>query len=317
MAHFVMSLEARERIMCWLAHDQSVSWSQMSRQLGCHRSTVQREVGRNGGRANYSAAAAHRRACLASSRSQFRFDTEPDLADEIRRHLIKGYSPYAVAHLLGTVCAETIYQGIYSGRLGLKPVDVLRTRRPRRRHRHLRQPTNDGNYLGDFTPIRNRPFAIEQRQQFGHWEGDLITGTSNKSAIITLTERVTRYQQALALPNGHTANATIAQLIAWANTQPVVSITWDRGAEMTRWVQLRDNYNIDVYFCDPKSPWQRGTCENANRQLRFWFPPRTDLTIYTQQDLNRACHILNTTPRRLHNNQTAQQLYHHHTRTDH
>lgn len=109
-------------------------------------------------------------------RSRFRFDTEPDLADRVRSYLIKGYSPYAVAYLLGDVCTETIYQGIYSGR-----------------RRHPRQPTSGGNYLGDFTPKRSRPLEITRRQRFDHWEGDLITGTSNKSAILTLTERVTRF----------------------------------------------------------------------------------------------------------------------------
>jgi IS30 family transposase len=231
---------------------------------------------------------------------------------------VAGYSPYAAAQQT-SVCAETIYRGIYTGRLGVDPTAVLRTRRPKRRHRHLRQPTSDGNYLGAFTPISARPEIIENRTQVGHWEGDLITGTANQSAIITLTERHTRYQVALTLPDGHSADHTITQLTHWVSTHSgiVLSLTWDRGAELTRWTRLRDHHGITVYFCDPKSPWQRATNENANRQLRFWFPRRTDLSIYTQTDLNRACHILNTTPRRIHNNQTAQHIYHHHTRTHH
>jgi len=233
--------------------------------------------------------------------------------------LVTGYSPYAVAHQLGVLCAETIYQGIYSGRLGVDPTVVLRTRRPKRRHRHLRQPTSDGNYLGAFTPIGERPTVVNAREVFGHWEGDLITGTANQSAIITLIERVTRYQVALTLPKGHSADHTMSRLTHWLDTHqaPVHSLTWDRGAELTRWNQLRDHHRITVYFCDPKSPWQRASNENANRQLRFWFPRRTDLSIYTQDDLNQACDIINTTPRRIHNNHTAQHLYHQHTRTHH
>lgn len=315
MPHFRLSDGARELIMCWLAADREVSWSALARQVGCHRSTIQREVDRNGGRDSYSARAAQQRARRLASRSRFRFETDPDLADEVRRLLVAGYSPYAVAHQLGVLCAETIYRGIYSGHLGLDPSMVLHTRRPKRRHRHLRQPTSDGNYLGAFTPIGERPKMVEEREEFGHWEGDLITGTKNQSAIITLTERVTRYQVALNLPHGHSAEHTMNRLTDWLKSHPPIwSLTWDRGAELTRWTHLT-NHGINVYFCDPKSPWQRASNENANRQLRFWFPRRTDLNIYTQADLNAACHIINTTPRRIHNNHTAQHLYHHHTRT--
>jgi IS30 family transposase len=305
--------------MCELAADREVSWTELARQVGCHRSSIQREVDRNGGRDAYSAQAATIRARRLRSRSRFRFDHDPGLAKQVQALIVAGYSPYTVAQITGTVCAETIYQGIYSGRLGLDPTVVLRTRRPKRRHRHLRQPTSDGNYLGTFIPIRHRPRVVNDREQFGHWEGDLITGTANQSAIITLIERVTRYQVALTLPDGHSADRTMDRLTQWLDTNPgqVESITWDRGAELTRWTRLRDHHGIEVYFCDPKSPWQRATNENANRQLRFWFPRRTDLSIYTQADADQACHILNTTPRRIHNNQTAQDLYHHHTRINH
>ena len=317
MTGFRLDREAREVIMCQLATDKDMAWTQIARVVGCHRSTIEREVTQNGGRNAYSAHVGHRRALQRRRRSRFRFDLDPELAATVRQLLVVGYSPYAVAHITGAVCAETIYQGIYSGRLGLEARCVLRTRRPRRRHRHLRQPTNSGNYLGNFTPIAARPHHIETRDTIGHWEGDLITGTANRSAIVTLTERHSRYQVALELPNGHTADATITRIHQWLNTHngPVRSLTWDRGAELTRWTQLRDRHGIAVYFCDPRSPWQRATSENANRQLRFWFPRRTDLSIYTQDDLNRACHILNTTPRRIHNNHTAHHLYHHQPRT--
>lgn len=318
MPCFRLDDEARELIMCELAADREVSWTELARQVGCHRSSIQREVVRNGGREAYSAQAAGIRARRLRSRSRFRFDMDPGLAGRVRRLIVAGYSPYAVADRTG-VCAETIYQGIYSGRLGLDPTIVLRTRRRKRRHRHLRQPTSDGNYLGAFTPIGHRPGVVNDREEFGHWEGDLITGTQNKSAMITLIERVTRYQVALTLPEGHSADRTMDRLTRWLDTHPgrVQSITWDRGAELTRWTRLRDHHGITVYFCDPKSPWQRATNENANRQLRFWFPRRSDLSIYTQADADRACHIINTTPRRIHDNHTAQHLYHQHARTHH
>lgn len=317
VAYQRLSLAEREMIMCQLATHPNRSWTKIGSVVGRHRSTIQREVARNGGRSSYRAHRAHTRAREQASRPRYRFDLDPQLAVRVRHLLIMGYSPYAVAHLTKTVCAETIYQGIYSGRLNMDPEQVLRTRRPRRRHRHLRQPTSDGNYLGAFTPITQRPDIINQRHRIGDWEGDLITGTKNQSAIITLVERHTRYLVALNLPNGHSADATITRLRAWLTThpKPVYSITWDRGAELTRWTQLRDHHHIAVYFCDPKSPWQRGTAEHTNRQLRYWFPRRTNLSIYTQHDLNHACWILNTTPRRLHNGATPHHLYHHQPRT--
>jgi IS30 family transposase len=308
----------REVIMCLLGSDPDVSWSEIGRQVGFHRSTIQREVTRNGGRNTYSARRGHRRCRLeAAKRSRFRFDTDPDLAAEVVRLLVAGYSPYAVAVKTGAVCAETIYQAIYSGRLNLDPNEILRTRRGRRRRRHLRQPYNDGNYLGNFTPILDRPDHINRRLRVGDWEGDLITGTKNQSAIITLTERRSRYQVALKLAHGHSADATILRLHQWINSHqpPICSLTWDRGAELARWTQLENQHGIAVYFTAPKSPWQKASVENANRQLRFWFPPKTNLSIYTQTDLDSACHILNTTPRRLHNGATAHNIYHQHPRT--
>lgn len=300
-----------------LRADQRISWTAIALTVRCHRSTIQREVARNGGRCNYSAHTAHQRAVEMRSRKRFLFDLDPELADRVRRHLIAGYSPYAVSWFVG-ISHETIYQAIYSRRLGLNPVEVLRTRRPKRRHRHLRHVTNDGNFLGSYTPIEQRPAHIETRSVFGHWEEDLITGSKNQSAILTLTERLSRYQIAVQLPNGHSADETMRCFRTWITTNqpPIISITWDQGAELARWKQLEDHHDINVFICDPKSPWQRGTNENANRQLRYWFPRRTDLSIYTQQDMDHACHILNTTPRPIHNNHTALELYDRHARTD-
>lgn len=315
MAYRRLCVEERETIMVRLG-DPEVTWAQIGAELGRHRSTIQREVCRNGGRDGYSAHAAEERARSAASRTAFRFD-DPVLADEISGWLKLGYSPYAAAQLSGAVCAETIYQGIYRGRLEVEPTQTLRTRRNQRRHRHLRRPTSDGNYLGDFRPIAARPAEIESRDTVGHWEGDLIVGTRNQSAVISLTERLSRTQVTLKLPDGHSADATAERLGAWLATTEylVLSITWDQGAEMTRWKQLEDDFGIKVYFCDRRSPWQRGSNENANRQLRFWLPHHTNLNRYSQAHLDHACMILNTSPRRLHNGATAQQIYNHHTRT--
>jgi IS30 family transposase len=308
--------QARELIICELARDRAVSFSQIGAKVGCHRSTIQREVAGNGGRHGYSALEAHQKARERATRSWSRLGERKALAAEVRRLLVAGYSPYAVAARTD-VCTETIYQAVYSGILGLDPKDVLRTRRPKRRHRRDRQPTSDGNYLGDFTPISDRPKEIDKRDEIGHFEGDLVTGSKNQSAIVTLIERVSRFQCALELPNGHGTKATIAALSRWIETHlfEIKSLTWDRGAELTNWTDLQDQHNINVYFCDPKSPWQRASNENGNRQLRFWFRRGSDLSIWTQKDIDRVCNILNTTPRRIHNGATAHNIYHNQPRT--
>lgn len=312
MAYVRLNREVREEIRCLLSTDEDLSWSEMGRRVGFHRSTIQREVDRNGGRDRYRAFASEARAAgLARGRCRFKFDTDKQLANRVTESLKKGYAPAAVARRVGGVCAETIYRAVYEGRLGLKPEKVLRYRHRKRRHRHLRQPTNSGNYLGAFTPISARPDSVNGRLEVGHWEGDLIAGPANRSAITTLTERVSRLEVGLKLPNGHSADATIERLSTWIESHHGVikSLTWDRGAEMTRWEHLTNTYGIAVYFCDPKSPQQRASNENANRQLRFWFPRHQDLSIYTQGDIDHACHILNTTPRRIHNWATAQDIY--------
>ncbi len=315
MAYSRLDHHAREVIMSELARDRCVSFTQIAARVGCHRSTVQREIKRNSTTVGYSSRHAHEQARFRQRR-EGKFERDQELADQVRRDLVAGYSPYAISSWL-PVSAETIYQGIYSGILGLRPQEVLRTRRPHRRHRYRKQPTSDGNYLGDFTPISQRPTAVDARDEFGHWEGDLVTGSANQSAVVTLVERVSRYQYVLELPHGHGTRAVITALSKWLDThnRQVLSLTWDRGAELTRWPDLVNQHGIDIYFCDPKSPWQRATSENQNRQLRFWLRKGTDLTNHNQNDLNHYSHILNTTPRRLHNGATAHHIYQQHPRT--
>ena len=236
----------------------------------------------------------------------------------MRDQLVAGYSPWSIAQDV-PVCAETIYQGVYSGVLDVDPEQVLRSKpaRKKRKHRHLRQPTSDGDYLGDITKISDRPDEINKRTTFGHWEGDLICGASNQSAVISLTERRSRYQHLIELPNGHKSVEVVSAISQWieSHDRTIESLTWDRGAELTNWKDLRDNHGIDIYFCDPKSPWQRGTNENQNRQIRFWLHKGTDLSTHNQDYLDHICHILNTTARRIHNGATAHHIYQQHPRT--
>ena len=139
------------------------------------------------------------------------------------------------------------------------------------------------------------------RSEFGHWEGDLIIGARNASALITLNERVSRTQMVLNLPAGYRAEATAERLDRWVADMPhgvLRSLTWDRGSEMAHWQDLAIGWGVDVYFADAHSPWQRGQNENGNRQLRFWLPKGTDLRVHAQADLDGICHVLNTQPRK-------------------
>lgn len=312
MAYTRLSVIEREEISRSLAEDQSVAWAVLGRTLGRHRSSVQREVDTNGGRSRYRAAAAHRRAEQAKPCRQHRLVAEPALADQVRSHLEAGYSPAGTAHLLGGIGTETIYQGIYRGLLGVKATEVLRTRRHRRRPRNGRRAQTACHFLGAFTSIHDRPAEVEDRSEFGHWEGDLIIGERNRSALITLVERVTRTQVVLDLPDGHRSAATCARLDAWVATKPTAelrSITWDRGSEMADWRWITIAWTLHFYFADAHSPWQRGANENGNRQLRYWLPKGTDLTVHSQAHLDSICDTVNSQPRRSLNWQTANQAY--------
>jgi IS30 family transposase len=316
MAYRRLSVPEREEISRRLCGDPSATWTSIARGLGRHRSTIQREISRNGGRDAYRAHQAMTRAATVRPRRRCRFHTDPGLAAQVRDHLTAGYSPAGTTHLLGSVCTETIYTGVYNGRLNLTAAQVLRSRRPSRRKRNTRRERRDTRVLGVFTSIHDRPERVDTRAEFGHWEGDLIIGARNASALITLVERVSRTEAVLALPYGYRAGRVFDRLDQWVATKPAAelrSITWDRGSEMANWPLITSGWGVDFYFADPHSPWQRGANENANRQLRYWLPKSTDLTVHTQTSLDQICGILNTQPRRSLAWRTANEVYATHT----
>ncbi len=271
-----------------MAADPDLTWTELGCRVGGrHRSTVQREVDRNGGRSAYRAGAAQARAVRLRPCRIAKLISDPALAADVRARLKAGFSPAAIAHLLHGASTETIYQGVYSGVLGVKACDVLRSRRHRRRRRNAADHRAPSHLLGAFTSIHDRPPAFDERAEFGHWEGDLIIGARNASA--------------LDLPGGYTAERVADRLGGWAATMPhdvLRSITWDRGSEMAHWSGLTLEWGADVYFADAHSPWQRGQNENGNRQLRYWLPKGTDLRSHSQADLDTICDVLNTQPRR-------------------
>ena len=200
------------------------------------------------------------------------------------------------------VSTETIYQALYvqsRGALRRELTTCLRTGRALRRP--SRQAGKRRNQIPDMINIVERPAEADDRAVVGHWEGDLILGKNNLSAIGTLVERTTGYTMLVHLPDGDKAEQVRDALIAKIKTLPAIlraSLTWDQGIEMHEWKQVSVAADIDIYFCDPHSPWQRGTSENINGLLRQYFPKGTDLSVHSQTDLDWVATELNDRPRK-------------------
>src|SRR5271167_2111437 len=199
------------------------------------------------------------------------------------------------------VSHETIYRSLFiqaRGALKKELVGHLRSQRRMRRSRHATVSGQSRGQIVDAISIRQRPAAVEDRAVPGHWEGDLLSG-SKSSYIATLVERHTRYVMLAKVPNKDT-QTVVSALIKQAKKLPselYKSLTWDRGKELTDHRRFTLTTNIDVYFCDPQSPWQRGSNENTNGLLRQYFPKGTDLSVHSQAHLNRVARQLNERPR--------------------
>jgi transposase, IS30 family len=274
-------------------------------------STVTREVNANGGRDKYRGWRAHRRASDLARRPKIaklagcprlRAQVESWLEDEL-------WSPVQISAQLRVefpddpimrVAPETIYQSLYvqgRGALRKELAACLRTGRAIRRNRSRLERRGR---IPDMVNISDRPAEIEDRAVPGHWEGDLIIGKDNASAVGTLVERSTRYVMLLHLDGDHTAATVRTAMTAKIRTLPehlTRSITWDQGTEMAQHAAFTVDTGIDVYFCDPHSPWQRGSNENTNGLLRQWMPKRTDLSVHTEADLDVIAYKLNNRPR--------------------
>jgi len=281
--------------------------------IGKHPSTVSREVGGRSINGLYLPYQAHDAAAADRARpKQSKLVTDQKLRQAVEGGLLKRYSPEQISHRLVKdfpddesmrVSHETIYQSLYfQARGGLKKevAQALRTGRTTRKpHRVPGQRTH--RFIDPMIMISERPAEVEDRAVPGHWEGDLITGELNKTAIATLVERTTRYTMLVHLPGSHDAEAVRDGLIATISTLPAHlrgSLTWDQGAEMARHKQFSMATDMAVYFCDPASPWQRGTNENTNGLLRQYFPKGTDLSVFGPDDLEHVAQQLNGRPRK-------------------
>ena len=304
-----LTLSEREEISRGIAAHRSAR--SMARSLGHSPSTVSREISRNGGYDGYRAAQADEQAWARSRRpKRCKLADSPQLRQAVARKLRLNWSPEQIAGWLKRahpedescrVSHETIYRSLFVQARGVLKKELLGHLRSKRTIRRSKQAGLNGDRRGqiqDIVSIRQRPAAVEDRAVPGHWEGDLLSGSKN-SYIATLVERHTRYVMLAKVTNKDT-QTVVSALIKQAKKLPnelYKSLTWDRGKELADHRRFTLATNIDVYFCDPQSPWQRGSNENTNGLLRQYFPKGTDLSVYSQAQLNKAARQLNERPR--------------------
>jgi len=304
-----LSVIEREEISRGVAAGESLR--RIAGRLGRAPSTVCREVTRNGGRGHYRAQRADRAALRRARRPKpSKLALNSTLRAMVEAKLAAWWSPQQISGWLEEaypgveemrVSHETIYLSLFvqgKGALRHELTKCLRTRRAIRRPATKRAPTGKGQIV-DPVMISERPAEVEDRAVPGHWEGDLLMG-KRMTAIGTLVERATRYVMLFPLPDGNTAESVRTALAETVQRLPEHlwrSLTWDQGKEMAQHAQFTIDTGVQVYFCDPKSPWQRGSNENTNGLLRQYFPKGTDMSILTQEDLDDAAHSLNNRPR--------------------
>ncbi len=308
-SRIALTLREREEISRGLvAH---LSLRSIASELGRSPSTISREVNRNGGLKRYRATQADKAAWDRAHRpKQCKLSNNPQLCRIIARKLKINWSPEQIAGWLkreypgdeaNQVSHETIYRSLFVQARGVLKKELLQYLRAQRTTRQSRHNSLKGN-VGQMTntvSIRERPASVEDRAVPGHWEGDLIAG-SNNSYIATLVERHTRYVMLAKVANKDT-ESVVSALIKQSKKLPselYKSLTWDRGKEMTDHQRFTLATDIDVYFCDPRSPWQRGSNENTNGLLRQYFPKGTDLSVHSQTKLNAVARQLNERPRK-------------------
>ncbi len=321
-SRFALSLSEREEIFRGVATKQSLR--SMARQLERPPSTISREIHRNGGYDSYRASRADQATWDRAHRPKpCKLARHRSLAQVVAAKLKQQWPPQQIAGWLkrqyperehARVSHETIYRSLYIQARGVLKKELqagLRTQRTIRRSKHASLKRQGLGKITHAVLIQDRPASVEDRAVPGHWEGDLIGGTHN-SNIATLVERQSRYVM-LAKIKQKNAVTVAAALIKHAQRLPTElyqSWTWDRGTEMANHRQFTLATNIAVYFCDPKSLWQRGANENTNRLLRQYFPKGIDLSVYTQAQLNRVARQLNERPRKTLDYETPAEKFH-------
>ncbi|WP_448683785.1 IS30 family transposase [Pseudomonas nicosulfuronedens] len=308
-SRLALTLAEREEISRALAVGQSIRHIAM--RLERAPSTISREISRNGGCRSYRANQADQAAWDRARRPKpCKLAKSPKLAQLVAEKLQIQWSPEQIAGWLkltypdvaDQVSHETIYRSLFiqaRGALKKELLEYLRRSRAMRRSRHHTQKTDNHGRISDTLSISERPACVEDRAVPGHWEGDLLCGSKN-SQIATLVERRSRYVM-LVKVDGKDTETVVNALIENARRLPqelYQSLTWDRGKEMAAHKRFTLATDIQVFFCDPQNPWQRGTNENTNGLLRQYFPKGTDLSLYSQDALDKVARRLNERPRK-------------------
>jgi IS30 family transposase len=281
--------------------------------MGLVHTRVSREVSNNGGREGYDPGVAQRRAELRAKRPKAtKLESNEALRTFVEERLQAFDSPEQISGRLEVefpedeemrVSHETIYMELFVESRGALKKELTKCLRSGRATRKPRGRRKGKQGLKDIVSIAERPAEVDERVVPGHWEGDLITGSCNRSAIGTLVERVTGFVMLLPLPDGHRADQVQAAMVDQMSQLPEIlrkTLTWDRGKEMANHVQIAEALDLDIYFADPYSPWQRGSNENTNGLLRQYFPKGTDLSVHSAERLAFVANQLNNRPRKRH-----------------
>jgi IS30 family transposase len=305
-----LTLAEREDVSRGIA--SGCSMRVIAQRLGRSCSTVSREVARHGGRPLYRANEADQQAWQSALRPKLcRLATHRKLQEIVARKLMQDWSPEQISGWLKLqypkdeslrVSHETIYRSLFIQARGALKQELVRHLRSKRRIRRSRHSSIHGHSQGrivDAISIRERPAEVEDRAIPGHWEGDLLRGAGN-SHVATLVERHSRFCMLVKVPGKDTATV-VAALSEHVGQLPATlrrSLTWDRGLEMAQHKSFTIATDVQVYFCDPQSPWQRGSNENTNGLLRYYLPKKADLSCYSQSDLDEIALRLNQRPRK-------------------
>jgi transposase, IS30 family len=306
-----LSFSEREEIALARARGETIRV--IARRLGRSPSTISRELRRNADRdGGYRATTAHAKAFERASRPKpAKLATNLRLREMVQDDLSRRYSPEQIAGRLRRrfpdesemwVSTETIYQSLYVQSRGALKRELTRYLRT---GRALRKPGRVAgqrkNRIPDMVNIAERPPEADERRVPGHWEGDLLIGKRNATAIATLVERASGFSMLVPLPDGYRPEHVAPALARKVQTLPDAlrrSLTWDQGPEMRDWKQVHVDAGIDVFFCDPRAPWQRGSNENTNGLLRQYFPKGTDFSTVTETELDAVADELNERPRK-------------------
>ncbi len=309
-SRLALTLSDREEISRGLAAQQSLRT--IAKQLGRAPSTISREIHRNLGYDNYRVTQADRAAWDKAQRPKLcKLSLNPTLCRLVAVKLQLNWSPEQIAGWLkkahpkeecNQVSHETIYRSLFIQARGVLKKELqldLRSQRAIRRSKHATMKQSGLGQITNMVSIRERPAVVEDRAIPGHWEGDLIAGSKN-SYIATLVEHHSRYVMLVKVQNKDT-ESVVSALIKQSKKLPAElykSLTWDRGKELADHQRFKMHTNVDVYFCDPSSPWQRGSNENTNRLLRQYLPSGTDISMHSQAQLDVIARQLNERPRK-------------------